>query len=166
MGLFDIFKKKKETPINLRDLIIDDYELQYPEECLFIRETYVPESGQSEVLQGELMRQLDALRIEAKEYGNIHWDTDFSWFCEFIKRTLCNMSIYSEEEMTKITLIMDYMKYCGEYAGNLGGGEDVNTNSIAYTKDNLYDMIADAIGKLQNVHPDPIPCEINYGIQR
>lgn len=166
MGLFDIFKKKKEVTINLRDLIVADYEQQYLEECKFIWKTYVPENGQSEVLQGELLRQIEKLRNEAKDNGNINWDPDFSYFCEFIKRTLCNMSIYSEEELTKITLIMDYIKYCGEYACSLGDHVDVIVNSIAYTKDNLYDIVADAIGKLQNVHPDPIPCDINYGIRR
>ena len=63
------------------------------------------------------------------------------------------MNIYSEQELLKITLVMDYLKYTGE-------------NNISYSKDNLYNVIADAIGKLQNVHPDPIPCDINYAIQR
>lgn len=166
MGLFDIFKKKKEVTVNLRDLIVADYTPLYPEECRFIWKTYVPEKGQSEILQGELLRQIEKLRNEAKDNGNINWDSDFSYFCEFIKRTLCNMSIYTEEEMARITVIMDYIKYCGEYASRLGDSEDAEVNSIAYTKDNLYDIIADAVGKLQNVHPDPIPNDINYGICR
>lgn len=166
MGLFDIFKKKKEPQITLKDLIVSDYEQKYMEECKFIWKNYVPEKGQSEVLQGELLREIEKLRNEAKDNGNINWDPNFSYFCENIKRTLCNMSIYTEEELLKITLVMDYIKYCGEFASGLGSGVDVTVNSIAYTKDNLYDIIADAIGKLQSVHPDPIPCEINYAIQR
>ena len=62
-------------------------------------------------------------------------------------------NIYSEEELLKITLVIDYLKYTGE-------------NNICYSRDNLYDIVADAIGILQSVHPEPIPCDINYAIQR
>lgn len=153
MGLFDLFKKKNEPQITLRDLIVADYDMKYQAECRFIQENYVPKSGPSEVLQGELLRELELLRSEAKENQNANWDMDFAYFCENIKWKLSNMNIYSEQELLKITLVMDYLKYTGE-------------NNISYSKDNLYDIIADAIGKLQNVHPDPIPCDINYAIQR
>lgn len=166
MGLFDKFKKKKEVKLTLRDLILEDYTQKYQEECHFIWENYVPSQGQSEILQGELLREIEKIRHEAQENGNINWDGDYSYFCEYIKRILCNMSIYSEEECLKITLIMDYLKYCGEYASHMENSEDIEINSIAYTKDNLYDMIADMIGKLQNLHPDPIACDINYALQR
>ena len=166
MGLFDIFKKKNEPQITLKDLIVADYEQQYLEECKYIWKNYVPENGQSEVLQGELLREIEKLRNEAKDNGNINWDMDFSYFCENIKWKLSNMSIYTQEELLKINLVMDYLKYTGEYASSLGNGADVMVNSIAYTKDNLYDIVADAIGKLQSVHPDSIPCDINYAIRR
>ena len=78
---------------------------------------------------------------------------DCAYFCENIKWKLINLSIYTEEELLKINLIIDYLKYTGD-------------NKISYTKDNLYDILADLVGKLQNVHPDPISCEINYSVQR
>ena len=153
MGLFDLFKKKNEPQITLKELIVSNYEQQYLAECKYIWKNYVPESGQSEVLQGELLREIEKLRNEAKDNGNVNWDSNFSYFCENIKWKLSNMSIYSEEELLKITLVIDYLKYTGE-------------NNICYSRDNLYDIVADAIGKLQSVHPDPIPCDINYAIQR
>ena len=153
MGLFDFLKKKKEPEITLRDLIVMDYPMNYEADYNAIKEIYVPQNGPSEVLQGELVRELELLRSEAKENGNSNWDRDFSYFCENIKWKLSNMSIYTEEELLKLTLVLDYLKYTGE-------------NNISYTRDNLYDIVADAIGKLQNVHPDPIRCEINYALQR
>ena len=162
MGLFDFFKKKNEPKITLRDLIVVDYTKMYASECEYIKANYIPEQGASEILQGELLREIKHIRKEAQENGNKTWDGDLSYFCENIQWKLCNLSVYTEEEMIKIRLIMDYLKYTGEYAKN-SGAED---SSIAYTRDNLYDIIEDLIGKLQNVHPDPIACEINYGIQR
>lgn len=153
MGLFDFLKKKEVPQVSLRDLIVVDYSKKYVAECQYIRENYIPEQGPSEVLQGELLREIEMLRNEAVEQGNSQWDMDFSYFCENIKWKLTNLSIYTEEELLKINLIIDYLKYTGE-------------NKISYTKDNLYDILADLVGKLQSVHPDPIPCEINYSIQR
>ena len=111
MGLFDFFKKKNEPQMTLKDLIIVDYKPVYKNECEYIREHYVPEKGASEVLQGELLREIELLRKEAKENGNKNWDMDFSYICENIKWKLCNMSIYSEEECLKVNLIIDYLKY-------------------------------------------------------
>ena len=153
MGLFDFLKKKKEPEITLRDLIVMEYTMQYAADYKAVMENYVTEDGPSEVLQGELARELELLRKEAKENGNSNWDNDYSYFCENIRWKLSNMSIYTEEELMKLTLVLNYLKYTGE-------------NSISYTKDNLYDIVADAIGKLQNAHPDPIPCEINYALQK
>ena len=164
MGLFDFFKKKNEPQITLKDLIIVDYKPIYKNECEYIREHYMPEEGASEVLQGELLREIELLRKEAKENGNKNWDMDFSYICENIKWKLCNMSIYSEEECLKVNLIIDYLKYTGEYAGN--NAVDREGNSIAYTRDNLYDILADLVGKLQNIHPEPIDYEMNYSIQK
>lgn len=164
MGLFDFLKKKKDPQITLRDLIVVDYETIYNKECEFIKDHYIPKQGASEVLQGELLREIELIRKEAQENSNRSWDGDLSYFCENIQWKLCNLNIFTEEELIKIRLIMDYLKYTGEYAGN--SGTDAMENSIAYTRDNLYNIIADMIGKLQNIHPDPIACEINYGIQR
>ena len=79
MGLFDLFKKKNEPQITLKDLIVSNYEQQYLAECQYIWKNYVPESGQSEVLQGELLREIEKLRNEAKDNGNVNWDSNFSY---------------------------------------------------------------------------------------
>ena len=76
---------------------------------------------------------------QAKENGNRNWDTNLSYFCENIQWKLCNLSIYTEEELIKIRLVMDYLKYTGEYASNNSAG--AMENSIAYTRDNLYDIM-------------------------
>lgn len=60
---------------------------------------------------------------------------------------------------------MNYIKECGLYAQQYNKGkitdDDVIPEKLAYTKDNLYDIIYDFIGKLQNKHPEPINYSLN-----
>lgn len=41
-------------------------------------------------MQGELLRQIEKLRCEAQDNGNVNWGEDYSYFCDFINETLCN----------------------------------------------------------------------------
>jgi len=169
MGLFDKLKSTKNK-ITIEQLIVEPYEQKYFNECKFIWKNYIPKSGQSNVLQGELLRDLEKLRFEAQDNGNINWDDDFSYFCEFIRNTLCTKDIFTDEEKNRIVLILDYFKDCGEYAKQWNNGlisdEDVNVDRIAYTKDNLYDVVSDAIGYLQFKITSPISYETNNAIKR
>lgn len=169
MGLFDKFKNNI-TKITIEQLTNTAYKQMYLEECKFIWKNYVPKNGQAKVLQGELLRELENLRCEAQDNGNINWDEDFSYFCDFIRESLCSEDIFSEIEKEKITLALSHIKTCGNYARRFHNGEisehDVDINMIAYTKDNLYDIVADAIGFLQIKTNEPIPYKCNEMIKR
>ena len=167
--MFEKFFKSK-SKITIETLMAEEYQQRYFEECKYIWKNYVPKSGQSSVLQGELLRQIEQLRGEAQDNGNINWDEDFEYFCDFIKETLCSQDIFSEEEKEKFTLILNHFKECGKYAVRLQDGQipdsEVDVEKIAYVKDNLYDIVADAIGQLQSKHTAPIPFEKNEDIAR
>ncbi len=158
MGLFDFFKKKPSFTIEI--LKSEEYEQEYFEQCKFIWKNYVPKSGKSECLQGELLRMLEKLRCEAQDNGNINWNEDFTYCCDFIKETLCGQDIFDNNKKSRIVLIMDYLKECGTYAVALRDGkispESVDVGNLAYTDDNLYDMIADAIGFFSLKNPEAI----------
>ena len=62
---------------------IRGYKMTHLETCKKIWHDYVPKSGQSNCVQGELLRQLEALRGEAQDNGNINWDDDFEFFCAY-----------------------------------------------------------------------------------
>lgn len=62
--------------------------MRYLEECKYIWKNLVPKEGQADNLQGELLRQVEKLRYEAQNNGNINWDSDFEFFCEFLKLSL------------------------------------------------------------------------------
>ena len=77
---------------------------------------YVPQAGQAHNLQGELLREIEKIRCEAQDNGNINWDDDYSYFCDFISGKLTEQPIFSEVEKQEINLIMAYIKECGTYA--------------------------------------------------
>lgn len=173
MNFFDIFVRKEKITIN--SLKSECYKPMYISQCRFIWKNYVTESGQSEVLQGELLRQLEKLRCEAQDNGNFNWDKDFDYFCTNIKDTLCSQNFYSKSDKEKITLIMEHFKECGKYSisfyneenDEIDMDEQVCFEKLAYTEDDLYDIIADyiAIFHIKN-NEQPVPCKINPDIRR
>jgi len=167
VGLFDKFRNSEKDLVRLS---LEKYELKYLVECKYIWKNYVPKNGQATILQGELLREIEKLRGEAQDNGNINWDEDFAYFCDFLKDILVKQSIYSADTKRKITLSLNYIKACGEYAWQYSQGEiaddKVDMDRVAYVSDNLYDIVADAIGLLQKEHPEPIPYTHNDKIKR
>ena len=127
----------------------------------------MPKEGQAENLQGELLREIEKLRYEAQDNGNRNWDEDYSYFCDFISKSLCEQSIFSESEKKEITAIMSYIKECGNYAQKFNRGKALfSPEKMAYGDDNLYDMISDKIGRLHKAYGRPVPYEKNDNIKR
>lgn len=170
MGIFDIFSKKSNAARSVKEIINTPFSQQYFDECKLIWKNYVPKSGQASTLQGELLREIEKIRCEAQDNGNINWDDDYSYFCDFITDSLSGQTIFSAEEKAETKTIMAYLKQCGKYSESYNAGnipEDaLNPNKLAYTEDTLYDIICDKIGKLQREHPEPIPYEKNNTIHR
>lgn len=169
MGIFDKLKRKSSS-LTIEKIIDKDYNYKYFDECKYIWKNYVPKSGQANNLQGELLREIEEIRCEAQDDGNINWDDDHSYFCDFISKKLLEQSIFSSIEKEEITLIMSYIKECGMYAQKFYSGiipeNEVDMDKIAYTNDNLYDIICDKIGQLQKENNEPIPYEKNNAIKR
>jgi serine/threonine protein kinase len=90
----------------INELISKEFEQQYFEECKHIWQNYVPLKGKSNCLQGELLREIEKIRCEAQDNGNINWDKEFTHFCEFITQNLVNQPIFSENE--KMFKIIDF----------------------------------------------------------
>lgn len=170
MGLFDRLTNRKENRVSIERLINEMYSQQYFDECKNIWKTHVPERGQATCLQGELLRIIEMIRYEAQDNGNVNWDDDYSYFCDFIARSLSEQPMFSSEEKTEIGAIMQHLKGCGQYAVAFASGDisedDLDPNRLAYTADNLYDIINDKIGKLQREHPEPIPYEHEVKVSR
>lgn len=169
MEKYDLFKRQKQS-ITIDELKSREYKQEYFEECKYIWKNYVPKSGQADNLQGELLREAEALRCEAQDNGNINWDYDHAYFCDFIRSSLNAQSIFSDADKEEISLIMNFIKECGLYAQRYNNSkcpdENVDIEKLAYTEDNLYDIICDKIGRLQKENSRPIPYRANDRIKR
>lgn len=62
--------------------------MKYFEEAKEIWQKFVPESGQAETVQGELLRAVEKLRDEAIRNGNGNWDEGFEILLSYIGRKL------------------------------------------------------------------------------
>ena len=108
MVLFDKFRKKN-SGLTIEEIIANDYEQEYFDECKYIWKNYVPSKGQADSLQGELLREMEKIRCEAQDNGNINWDDDYSYFCDFISERLCEQPIFTAAEKDEVILIMSYL---------------------------------------------------------
>ena len=140
------------------------------EECKYIWRKMVPKSGQADNLQGEILRMIVKLRNEAINNGNINWDDNFEWFCNFLKENLVNCGLFDEEKTIKIKMILDYIKDNGNYARKYANGEitdnQVDIFKLAYTDDDIYDYLEDAIAEYYLTNKIPITYEIKDFIYR
>lgn len=118
--------------------------------CRAIWKRFVPPRGQSNTLQGELLRETEALRYEAQNNGNFNWDEYFSYFCDFIKETLNEQEALPEDMRAAACDAADHIKACGEYDRRFNDGlipdDELDTDMIACVDDAPYDVIENAIG--------------------
>lgn len=140
---------------------IKGYSQIYVEECKYIWKNFVPKCGQANNVQGEMLRQSVKLRNEACNNGNINWDDNFEWFCDFLKNTLSQSGIFDKDKNNKLKQVLEYIKSNGKYAKKYANGEINDTSCdivhLAYVYDDLYDYLDDAIAEYYINHKEPIP---------
>lgn len=149
--------------------------MRYLEECKYIWKNLVPKEGQSDNLQGELLRQVEKLRYEAQNNGNINWDSNFEFFCEFLQSSLCSSDAISDKEKAAVSDALQRIKSAGQVAYKFAEGEISDeeledefhhNDDLAYVGDDLYDLICEAIGSFYIKNKVPIPYEPNPDIYR
>ena len=154
----------------VKRLGIRNYKASHIETCKRIWKELVPKRGQADSLQGELLRQAEKLRNEARDNGNFNWDNNFEWFCDFISGTLQDSNLFDEKQMKTITGALNYIKECGMYAYQYHTGkiseDDVNPMLFAYTDDDIYDYIEDAIAIFAEANPQKITYDVKDFVYR
>ena len=77
-----------------------------------------------------------------------------------ISGTLQDSNLFDEKQMKTITGALNYIKECGMYAYQYHTGkiseDDVNPMLFAYTDDDIYDYIEDAIAIFAEANPQKI----------
>ena len=153
----------------VNDLDIRGYTLKHADTCKKIWHDHVPQNGQSDTVQGELLRRLEKIRDEAQRNGNINWDDNYESFCTFIKDTLLGSGLF-EEERERLAKSIEAVRKYGRYAKSYHDGEisddDANPMLFAYVDDDLYDYITDAIAVFCEANKDPIKRDIDESIYR
>ncbi len=185
MRIFDLFRKTKKQGNQPADgkearwesayetvkrLGIAGYQMQYFDICRDIWKTKVPKSGQADTLQGEMLRQAEKLRNEARDNGNINWDENYSWFCDFLKETFEHSGAFDKAHLEKLAALLTALKRSGEYAAAFHAGriaeEDVEAERIAYTENDLYDYLEDGIAFFAQKETRDIPYQKKDFIHR
>ena len=140
--------------------------MEYFNVCKEIWSRWVPQRGQSQVLQGELLRQIERLRYEAQTNENRNWNDDFLYYCDFLRANLREADCLTPEEREGVNAALVRLRSCGEVAYRYYRGEitreeleeDYN-GELAYTDNDLYDRVCDAIALFYQANPEAIPYE-------
>lgn len=114
---------------------------EYFEKAKFLWKTYVPKSGAADTIQGELIRSIAKLQDEAQRNGNINWNAMHKGHAEFIRKTLVEANLFSQEENLQINAHIDrLLKY-----------------KTPVTDDAPYLYLTHRIVDWYSHHPEPIP---------
>lgn len=114
--------------------------MKYFEEAKNIWKNYVPKNGQSEIVEGELIRAIEKLRYEAQNNGNGNWDEGFELFCQYIWDILNDDKVFEKDVLHEIRTDID----------------TINNSEVPYLEDDLYDRITDHIIEWSIAHKGPI----------
>lgn len=129
--------------------------------CRYIWQHYVPASGPSSVLQGELLREVEDLRYEAMNNGNINWDDYRAAECDFIERELCDKGRLPEDRAQAVRAAVARIRACGEYSVGFHADaipvEELDVDMIACVEDGPYDTIEEAIALIHSQAGGPLP---------
>lgn len=124
--------------------------VQYFEKAKFIWLNYVPESGQSKYVQGELLRAIEKLRDEAQRNGNVNWDQGHIILVNYLKSKLLNSGSFnteiSKEIENDLNRLLDY--------------------NLPYVEDDIYDRICDRVVDFFVTYPEPIIHDYNVKLKR
>ena len=140
--------------------------MEYFHVCKEIWNRWVPQRGQSQVLQGELLRQIERLRYEAQSNENRNWNDDLLYYCDFLRSTLREADCLTPEEQEAVNSALVRLRSCGEvayryYQGEISDeelAEDYN-GELASPNNALYDRGCDALALFYRANPNPIPYE-------
>ena len=85
-------------------------QVDYLEECRNIWRDFVPESGQSDTVQGELLRAVEKLRDEAIRNGNGNWDEGFRILLSYLRQHLLDAAVFSPDQIQRSNVILKRLR--------------------------------------------------------
>lgn len=123
--------------------------MQYFEEANSIWRNFVPERGQAETVQGELLRAIEKLRDEAIRNGNINWDRGFEILLDYAETRLTDSAVYSQDTIERTKRAFSRLK----------------DHDHPHVEDDLYDELGDRVVEYFR-HYGSLPHSDNPNLQR
>ena len=85
-------------------------QLDYFEEARNIWQQFVPQAGQADTVQGELLRAVEKLRDEAIRNGNGNWDEGFRILLSYLKQHLLDEAVFSTDQISRSKSILNRLR--------------------------------------------------------
>lgn len=129
---------------------------RYDQEYADLWRQFVPQSGQADTVQGELLRAIGRLASEFYRNGNLNWDEGFRAFADFLQWQLRDVSSFDEGAICAMEEdLAEIRRY----------GEDEVELSIEECED-AFDRVTDRVVEWCRAHPEPVPRPFDPTLRR
>jgi hypothetical protein len=123
----------------------------------------VPEAGQADCLQAELLRAVEKLRWEAQGNGNINWDDRFEMLVDLLSKHLLGEAGLSPGEKASIGNDLDRLR---NFLPVRDLKDDADAGRLPYVEDDLYDRLTSSVVRFCRLNPALIPYRHDPGQYR
>ena len=103
--------------------------MKYLDEARKIWQEFVPNSGQSDTTQGEMLRAVEKLRDEAQRNGNANWDAGFEILVRYLVEKLGDSKVFDTATRERSQSIL----------------QQLNNFEEPYLEDDFYDELGDRV---------------------
>jgi hypothetical protein len=129
---------------------------RYQKEAKQLWKKLVPESGQADTVQGELIRCITRLGSESYRNGNANWDKGFKLMAKFLAKHLCDGTFAkkrTEQIEADVKLVIE-------------AGKDESNDAYVHEKNDSYTRLTDRVVEWCQKHPEPIAHVQNPKLKR
>lgn len=115
---------------------------KYFNKAKFIWQNFVPNSGQANTVQGEMLRAIEKLRDEAQRNGNINFNENcHSLLIAYLRKNLTDSTVFNDILISQISSDLDRL----------------SESNHPYLEDDIYDRINDRIVDWFDKNPNGLP---------
>lgn len=84
--------------------------MDYYQETIKLWEQYVPKTGQADTVQGELMRAVEKLAMEAVRNQNSTWDENCEMLIAYLEKHLLDDKLFDEAQLATLSGAINRIK--------------------------------------------------------
>lgn len=122
----------------------------------WIWENFIPESGQSNYVQSEVLRAIEKLRWEAQHNGNMNWDDGFVIFIDYIEEILTSDKKMDPEVVKQVKTDLERLRNF-----ETPTKPNFDPKKLPYVENDLYNRLFDSLASYCRLNPVLIKRQIN-----